>query len=407
MYTVKIENKQYDLRKFKNNHPGGEKFIALFSNQDATNAFQSYHGRHFPHNQMKKYLIKTDTSDISNIDKEYLYLHKRVKLMLLKYHKTDGYAPISQWVKIITLFLGTVLFEAKTLYSGKKGWIDSILLGFLYALIGLNIQHDANHGALSKNPYINEWVGYTQNYIGGSAMMWMYQHVVNHHQYTNIIGMDPDIDGEPILNLHNKKLKWWQTYQHYYVFLLEAFYGFVVVVGTPFELILNKQELKNQLSPSTLKWRNRELLMNVGFFIRFFLLPLIIFNETKKLILLKIASTIVVCGGYLSFFFILSHNFQNTKVYLKKNKSTSTEQFAKTQIEASSNVGGRLLSFINGGLNYQIEHHLFPRIAHYYYPDISPYVKDWCKENNIKYVHYPTIKENVLSLISYLKKTNS
>ena len=254
MNTVKIENKHYDLSKFKNNHPGGEKFIALFSNQDATNAFQSYHGRHFPHKQMEKYLIKTDTSDMSKIDNKYLKLHKEIKSILLKYHKTDGYAPFSQWVKIIILFLGTVLFEAKTLYTGKKGWIESILLGFLYALIGLNIQHDANHGALSKNPYINEWVGYTQNYIGGSAMMWMYQHVVNHHQYTNIIGMDPDI---------------------------------------------------------------------------------------------------------------------------------------------------------NGGLNYQIEHHLFPRIAHYYYPHISPYVKDWCKENNIKYVHYPTIKENVLSLIRYLKKTNS
>jgi len=122
--NVKIENKQYDLSKFKNNHPGGEKFIALFSNQDATNAFQSYHGRDFPHKQMEKFLIKTDNSDISKIDKEYLYLHKRVKLMLLKYNKTNGYAPFSQWVKIIALFLGTVLFEAKTLYSGKKGWID-------------------------------------------------------------------------------------------------------------------------------------------------------------------------------------------------------------------------------------------------------------------------------------------
>ena len=74
MYTVKIENKHYDLSKFKNNHPGGEKFIALFSNQDATNAFQSYHGRVFPHKQMEKYLIKTDTSDISKIDDKYLKL---------------------------------------------------------------------------------------------------------------------------------------------------------------------------------------------------------------------------------------------------------------------------------------------------------------------------------------------
>ena len=85
------------------------------------------------------------------------------------------------------------------------------------------------------------------------------------------------------------------------------------------------------------------------------------------------------------------------------------DDWLRLQIHNSGNFvnNNKIWTMMFGGINYQIEHHLFPRIAHYYYPDISPYVKDWCKENNIKYVHYPTIKENVLSLISYLKKTNS
>ena len=100
----------------------------------------------------------------------------------------------------------------------------------------------------------------------------------------------------------------------------------------------------------------------------------------------------------MSFFFSLSHNFDGTQIH----KVTTANNFAKQQIESSSNVGGEYLCYINGGLNYQIEHHLFPRIAHTYYPYIAPIVKDWCKTNNIKYVHYATIKDNVNAVMDRL-----
>ena len=68
----------------------------------------------------------------------------------------------------------------------------------------------------------------------------------------------------------------------------------------------------------------------------------------------------------------------------------------------SSNVGGAFLCFLNGGLNYQIEHHLFPRIQHSHYPKIAPVIRAFCQEKGIPYVHFGTINENMASCVKHL-----
>lgn len=399
---VIIENKTYDLSSFKNRHPGGEKMISVFSGSDATNAFQSYHGRKFPHEKMKKYLKKELLDDDKSVlmDENYLKLHADVKEHLKKYFRTDGRAPLLQWFKMISIIVLTVLIEWRTIINCKRSYGEAFLMGLLYAFIGLNIQHDANHGALSNNSKVNEYIGYTQNYIGGSALMWMYQHIVLHHQFTNNTAFDPDIQGAGVLRLYKEKTpaRWYHKYQNKYIFLLESFFGYMIVAITPLELYINRYGLTHKLPDTVNKWRKREIIMNILFLIRFFALPYLLFNDTFKQLVIKWCITMTVTGLYLSFFFSLSHNFNGTVMFDK----TEANNFAKQQIESSSNVGGEFLCHLNGGLNYQIEHHLFPRIAHTYYPYIAPLVKDWCEKNNIKYTHYPTIKENVKALVDRL-----
>ena len=115
----------------------------------------------------------------------------------------------------------------------------------------------------------------------------------------------------------------------------------------------------------------------------------------------------VVGGFYLAFFFIISHNFKG--VYMFDDETTTTPEtqkiqnsFLHRQVLSSSNVGGNILCFINGGLNYQIEHHLFPRIQHCHYPTIAPIVREYCRSKGIPYVHFPTIYSNVKSCIEHL-----
>lgn len=400
--SVIIENKTYDLSSFKKVHPGGEKILSVFSGSDATNAFQSYHGRKFPHESMKVYLKKELINEDKSVlmDESYLKLHTDVKEHLKKYFRTDGRAPLLQWFKMISIIGFTILIEWRSIIKCERSYSEAFIMGILYALVGLNIQHDANHGALSNNSKVNEYLGYTQNYIGGSALMWMYQHIVLHHQFTNNEDFDSDIQGAGVLRLYKEKTpaRWYHKYQNKYIFLLESFFGYMIVGMTPIELYMNKYGLIHNLPEVVNKWRKKEIIMNILFLIRFFGLPYLLFNDTLKQLLIKWSITTIVAGLYLSFFFSLSHNFDGTQIH----KVTTANNFAKQQIESSSNVGGEYLCYINGGLNYQIEHHLFPRIAHTYYPYIAPIVKDWCKTNNIKYVHYATIKDNVNAVMDRL-----
>ena len=148
-----------------------------------------------------------------------------------KYLKTDGYAPFEQWIKIFFLIVITLYIEFSSLYNRNRSFTSSIIMGILYAWVGLNIQHDANHGAYSRNSRMNEYLGYSQNYIGGSALMWMYQHIVLHHQFTNNEYLDPDIKGDGVLRLYKEKTKarWYHKYQNKYIFILECFFGYMIV----------------------------------------------------------------------------------------------------------------------------------------------------------------------------------
>ena len=163
----------------------------------------------------------------------------------------------------------TLYVEWSSIYDRNRSFTCAIVMGILYAWIGLNIQHDANHGAYSRNSKINEYLGYSQNYIGGSALMWMYEHIVNHHQYTNSIKKDPDIQGGSVLRFYkekeNSKPRWYHRFQDKYIFILESLFGYLVVIITPFELYTNKYGLKYKLPSSVEKWRRREQVMNVLF----------------------------------------------------------------------------------------------------------------------------------------------
>ena len=120
----------------------------------------------------------------------------------------------------------------------------------------------------------------------------------------------------------------------------------------------------------------------------------------------------VVGGFYLAFFFIISHNFKGVYMFNDEDEKTGSGQATETQkiqnsflhrqVLSSSNVGGNILCFINGGLNYQIEHHLFPRIQHCHYPTIAPIVREYCRSKGIPYVHFPTVWSNVSSCIEHL-----
>ena len=229
-------------------------------------------------------------------------------------------------------------------------------------------------------------------------MSWIHQYVVQHHINTHDIHNDPDIEGNPILRLNPMKPVFKvHLFQHIYVFVLLALFGFTFV----YDSFMNVVRAFHFIPFSKLinKYRPFEIAMAVVLVLRWLVLPLV--QKPSVFTLLNIAPMFMVGGYYLSFFFVISHNFADVKMIDKTSKDAS-KSFLYNQVVSSSNVGGSWLCFLNGGLNYQIEHHLFPRIQHTHYPKIAPIVREFCLKKKIPYVHFPTVYDNFVACRKHL-----
>ena len=393
---IQVEDKIYSAKSIADMHPGGELFVKAFAGRDATEAFLSYHRREFPHSRMTDSLIgNAPSAKNANADTDYLELCRLVEQVL---PRKKSFAPISYYLKVAFILFTAVGLETYIHATQRYVWYLTAPLGLLFALIGLNIQHDANHGAISRNPLINRVLGTTQNWIGGSALGWIHQHVVQHHTETNDVNHDPDLMGSDFLRLNPlKPLLKIQLGQHVYAFLLIALFGIDII----FETLNNTIQGFHKIPMSTMVKSNRifEASTSLFFLLRWVVLPL--YQQPLLSTMLNILPMFIVAGYYLAFFFIISHNFLGVHMF-DKSSANSTDSFLWKQAASSSNVGGSILCFFNGGLNYQIEHHLFPRVQHSHYPTIAPIVREYCLSRGIPYRHFPTIGDNFKSCVAHL-----
>jgi fatty acid desaturase (delta-4 desaturase) len=410
--TVQIDNKVYNAESLATIHPGGEVFVKAFAGRDATEAFLSYHRRTFPHQKMSEHLVGQlkSTRDAASDDKEYLELCEIVEKVLPR-HKS--FAPLSYYLKIAVLFSMTVSLECYLHYTATYPVHLVTALGILFALVGMNIQHDANHGAISRKAWVNRFLGTTQNWIGGSALDWIHQHVVQHHITPNDCEKDPDIAGSDLLRLNPlKPLSKIHGMQHIYVFLLFLLFGSVYIAFA----VIHIAEGFHMTAFSTLlkQERKQEFIGFALFFLRWLLLP--VWRMGTVTAILNTLPLYMAGGYYLAFFFLISHNFDGVWLEEKGRGDAATGKgsaedegktkplgFLRRQVATASNVGGAWLCFLNGGLNYQIEHHLFPRIQHSHYPKIAPVVRAFCESRGVPYIHFKTVLGNVASCAKHLE----
>lgn len=406
MNKIKIDNYLYNTEDIASIHPGGSLFVELFDGRDATDAFLTYHRKKFDHKKISekynlissKYREATVHDEINSAD--FLQLCQEINKIL---PRNKSFAPVWYYAKAITLLMMAFYLEYLMHSNANYKWYYSSLLGFLFALIGLNIQHDANHGAISRHFWINRLFGLSQNWIGGSSIDWMHQHIVQHHIFCNDIEKDPDLVGvSPIIRLnHSKPWYYVQTFQWFYVFILFIFFGTTYSISS-FANVFNNFNYTNYSSIVVEKYMPFERIITTCCLSRWIIIPIIVSkSENLWINYLQITPVFIVGGYYLSFFFILSHCFEETKHYNKIRNSQESDILLR-QVSTSSNVGGEWLCFLNGGLNYQIEHHLFPRISHCHYPLIAPIVQQFCKMKNIPYKHFSNVGQNVRSCSQYL-----
>lgn len=281
------------------------------------------------------------------------------------------------------------------------------LMGLLLSFIGMAIMHDTVHGAYTQNQVIFYLLQLPILAIGVEPKIWRIEHNVLHHTYPNVEGMDQDIHPRFVFRFtENQQRKWFHSYQHLYATFV---YGLLLI-----EWLTVKDFLKVLKYHRMGFFRSRRemvvlasviLLKKVLFYFVFLYLPLHILPLSSFLVVTLFLTMLVVAGISMTIVFQLAH-----VVSCCKAESTIELLAAKNwhvhQLETTSDFahGNKLVSYLIGGLNYQIEHHLFPHICHVHYPAISAIVRQTANEFGVVYHYENTFWGAIKSHYGHLKR---
>jgi len=289
------------------------------------------------------------------------------------------------------------------------------VMGFSLSGIGMSIMHDANHGAYSSNHKTNYWLGHTLNLVGGSVFNWKLQHNVMHHTYTNILDYDDDIADKLILKFNpHTKVKWYHKLQVVYAFL---FYGILTLYWSVLKDFIQFNKYTKQGVNTSTKEQNRVIwfkifLSKVFYWAVMFALPVFVFHIPFIQILWGYLLMQFISGVVLTVVFQLAHTVEGTSHPLPNVDYTIENNWAVHQMNTTVNFSrkSKWISWYVGGLNFQVEHHLFPTICHVHYPAVSEIVKATAEEFGVPYLENPTfwtaLKSHVRAIVSFGKMPN-
>jgi len=317
-------------------------------------------------------------------------------------------------MKVKTAFmLGLYFIPFTLMLTGIASSLSEVML--MWALmglgtsgIGLSVMHDANHGAYSKNKKVNNAFGFLLNFLGAYHINWKIQHNVLHHSFTNIDGYDGDI-ANPIMRFSptQKRKKFFALQMYYAPFL----YGVMTIywfMYKDFQRLVD-YDRQNLLAKQGLTFKKAltEALFHKTWYLTLTVaLPLLLIDLPWWQIMIGYFSMHFICGLLLALIFQPAHVIEATDFYEVDENGSVENNWAIHQMRTTTNFanGSTFFSWFIGGLNYQIEHHLFPTICHIHYKDISSIVKETAKEFNVPYHQKRTFLGAVTSHFKLLNK---
>ncbi|HKQ08772.1 MAG TPA: acyl-CoA desaturase [Blastocatellia bacterium] len=298
---------------------------------------------------------------------------------------------------VLLVFMAQALWQALPL---------AVLLGLTTAAIGFNIQHDGGHHAYSNHARVNRLMARTLDMVGGSSYQWHWKHAIFHHTYVNITGHDTDITLGAIgrLTPHQRRF-WFHRWQQFYLWPL---YGLLAIhwhlVGDFRDVTLGR--VGEHRVPRPKRGNLGVFLSGKAIFVALaFGIPLLLHPVWVVAIFYAVAA--LVLGMVLSVVFQLAHCVGEAEFPLPREESGRIENaWAIHQVETTVDFArrSRVAAWLLGGLNFQIEHHLFPRICHVNYPAISKLVEQTCREFGVKYHEHTSFWTGVRSHFRWLRR---
>lgn len=284
-----------------------------------------------------------------------------------------------------------------------------MVMGAGLAGIGLSVMHDANHGSYSSKSWVNNMLGYSLNVVGGNAFNWKVQHNVLHHTYTNIHDVDEDISPRGVLRMTpHGEWKVIHQFQHVYCWFLYGLMTLVWVFVKDFVRLVRYQRdglVKKQRADIRTEWAIL-IATKVLYFAYILVIPMQVLSISWGEWLIGFLLMHYVAGFILAVIFQPAHVIDGTEYPLPDDGGNMENSWAIHQLLTTTNFANKStwFSWYVGGLNFQVEHHLFPNICHVHYKKVSKIVEATAHEFSIPYKSAPTFWDALVGHAKMLKE---
>ena len=361
---------------------------------------------------IKSIMNSNQTISFSRSDKAKFFrtLNKRVNT----YFKENKIRRTGNWklyTKAIIMFAVFLVPLVLILTVPMPQWallLLTVVIGIGMAGVGMNVMHDSNHESFSSKKWVNKLMGSSIYILAGNVYNWKVQHNVLHHTFTNIQGHDEDIDAGRIIRF-SKHSKWLgiHKFQKYYSIFL---YGLLTInwaITTDFKQM--HKYLKRKLSygdfPNPAKEWTVLVITKIIYYLLWIVLPLLVLDIAWWKVLIGFFVMHYTAGMILSVVFQLAHVVPKTEMPLPDKDGNLEHTWAIHQLYTTSNFAptNKIVSWYTGGLNHQVEHHIFPHISHIHYGKIAKIVKDTANEFNLPYNEYKTFRKALIEHFNQLK----
>lgn len=321
--------------------------------------------------------------------------------------KHADYRMVLKTVVMLTVYFGAYALIISGAFSWPVMLFLCVVMGVGMAGIGFSVSHDALHGAYSSNKTVNKLIGYTFDLLGANGYIWKITHNVVHHTYTNIHEHDEDLEVAEFIRLSpHAEYKSIHKVQHYLAFVAYS-------LATLFWVFVKdyKHFLKDHLGPYENKnhpvseWVTL-IVTKLIYYTYMLVIPLVVLPITWWQVLIGFLVLHLTAGVILGVIFQLAHVVEGTDHPTENKEGNIENTWFIHQMETTSNFAhdNKLLCWYIGGLNYQIEHHLFPKICSIHYPDIAPIVQRVAEKHEVPYHYHESLREAIASHYRTLKK---
>ncbi|MFN8416857.1 MAG: acyl-CoA desaturase [Cytophagaceae bacterium] len=305
----------------------------------------------------------------------------------------------------VWVLYGLILSQA---FSLTAMLLMAMALGFFMAGSAFNISHDSMHGAYSSKDWVNNLLSYSFNILGANKSVWLISHNIVHHTYTNIEDHDEDLEVAPglVRLTQGDKVSSIQKYQHYYAFLLYGFASLSWVFRKDYVKIFQDKIGQHETKHYTTRDYVELFAFKALHYAIFIIIPFIVLDITWWQFLLGFLALHFTMGLTLGLVFQLAHVIEETHFPEPNDQGNIDDAWAVHQMKTTANFARNsfLATFICGGLNYQVEHHLFPKVCHIHYPAISHIVKATAEQYGVPYIESETFVGALHSHYKVLKK---